>query len=125
MRRVQPFPVLATERLELRAVQFSDGSFHHQLLSTAEVTRFSDLPDMGTRAPADRFVDWMSKLVSSGKGCAWMIRKRSSGTPLGAIRINRIDKRWRWGEIGYESHPDFWGRHDFRLFGRVAADPID
>ncbi len=113
-----------------------------------------------------------------------MIQKRSAGTPLGAIRINRIHKQWRWGEIGYESHPDFWGRglmteavravvacghgqfklnrmeawtlpgndasdrvlvkagfsyegtlkqkawfkgafHDFRMFGRVAADPID
>jgi RimJ/RimL family protein N-acetyltransferase len=96
MRQAQPFPVLATERLELRAVQSSDASFYHQLLSVAEVTRFSDLPDMGTRAQADRFVDWMSKLFSSDIGCAWMIQKRSTGTPLGAIRINRIDKRWRW-----------------------------
>jgi ribosomal-protein-alanine N-acetyltransferase len=39
-----------------------------------------------------------------------MIQERSTGTPLGAIRINRIHKRWRWGEIGYESHPEFWGR---------------
>ena len=184
MRQAQPFSVLTTERLELRAVQSSDGSFYHQLLSVAEVTRFSDLPDGATRAQADRFVDWMSKLFGSGKGCAWMIQKRSTGTPLGAIRINRIHKRWRWGEIGYESHPEFWGRglmteavravvacghghfklnrleawtlpgndasdrvlvkagfnyegtlkqrawfkgafHDFRMFGRVAANPID
>jgi ribosomal-protein-alanine N-acetyltransferase len=184
MRQAQPFPVLTTERLELRAVQSGDGSFYHQLLSVAEVTRFSDLPDSGTRPQADRFVDWMSKLFSSGSGCAWVIQKRSTGTPLGAIRINRIHKRWRWGEIGYESHPEFWGCglmteavravvacghghfklnrmeawalpgndasdrvlvkagfnyegtlrqkawfksacHDFRMFGRVAADPID
>ena len=30
--------------------------------------------------------------------------------PVGAIRINRIERSWRWGEIGYESHPDFWDR---------------
>jgi ribosomal-protein-alanine N-acetyltransferase len=183
MRHAQPFPVLTTERLELRAVQSSDASFYHQLLSVAEVTRFSDLPDRATRAQADRFVDWMSKLFSSGSGCAWMIQERSTGACLGAIRINRIHKRWRWGEIGYESHPEFWRRglmteaaravvvcghgrfklnrmeawtlpgndasdrvlvkagfiyegtlkqkawfkgafHDFRMFGRVAADPI-
>ena len=106
----QPFPVLTTERLELRAVQSSDASFYYQLLSVAEVTRFSDLPDRATRAQVDRFVDWMSKLFSSGRGCAWMIHKRSTGTLLGAIRINRIHKQWRWGEIGYESHPEFWGR---------------
>jgi RimJ/RimL family protein N-acetyltransferase len=28
------------------------------------------------------------------------------GAPVGAIRI----RGWRWGEIGYESHPDFWDR---------------
>ena len=39
-----------------------------------------------------------------------MIQKRSTGTPLGAIRINRIHKQWRWGEIGYDSDPEFWGR---------------
>jgi ribosomal-protein-alanine N-acetyltransferase len=104
------FPVLTTERLELRPVQSSDGNFYHQLLSVAEVTRFSDLPDTATRTQADRFVDWMSKLFSSGSGCAWLIQKRSTGTPLGAIRINRIHKQWRWGEIGYESNPEFWGR---------------
>jgi ribosomal-protein-alanine N-acetyltransferase len=184
MRRAQPFPVLTTERLELRDVKIRDGSFYHQLLSVAEVTRFSDLPDRATTAQADRFVDWMSKLFSSGSGCAWLIEERTAGTPLGAIRINRIHKRWQWGEIGYESHPEFWGRglmteavravvacghgyfklnrmeawtlpgndasdrvlvkagfnyegtlkqkawfkgafHDFRMFGRVAADPID
>jgi hypothetical protein len=55
MRHAQPFPVLTTERLKLRAVQSSDGSFYHQLLSVAEVTRFSDLPDfrMFGRVAAD------------------------------------------------------------------------
>jgi [ribosomal protein S5]-alanine N-acetyltransferase len=123
----------------------------------------------------------MSKRFSGGKGCAWIIAGREGGAPVGAIRINRIDRGWRWGEIGYESHPDFWGRgrmteavvscahsqfklhrveawtlpgnaasdrvlakagfahegtlkqrawfkgdyHDFRMFGRVAEDPLD
>jgi RimJ/RimL family protein N-acetyltransferase len=55
MRQAQPFPMLTTERLELRAVQSSDASFYHQLLSVAEVTRFSDLPDfrMFGRVAAD------------------------------------------------------------------------
>jgi len=68
MRHAQLFPFLTTERLELRAVQSSDGSFYHQLLSVQKVTRFSDLPDRATRAQADRFADWMSKLFSSGRG---------------------------------------------------------
>jgi ribosomal-protein-alanine N-acetyltransferase len=126
----------------------------------------------------------MAKLFDTEKGCAWIIEAGRDGTSVGAIRINHIDKPWRWGEIGYESHPDFWGRgvmteavravvasghrdfrlnrmeawtlpgndasdrvlckagfayegtlkqkawfkgayHDFRMFGRIAADPFD
>ena len=126
----------------------------------------------------------MTRLFDSKKGCAWIIEACRDGTSVGAIRINHIHKRWRWGEIGYESHPDFWGRgvmteavravvtcghrdfglnrmeawtlpgndasdlvltkagfvyegtlkqkawfksayHDFRMFGRVAADPLE
>jgi RimJ/RimL family protein N-acetyltransferase len=110
MRNAQPFPALTTERLELRAVDSGDGSFYHVLLSIAAVTRFSDLPDAITRIRAERIVTWMAKLFPSGKGCAWLIEERSTGAPVGAVRINRIHKRWRWGEIGYESHPDFWSR---------------
>jgi RimJ/RimL family protein N-acetyltransferase len=110
MRHTQSFPALSTERLELRAVNSNDSSFYHSLLSIAEVMLFSDLPDAASRAQAGRIVEWMSRLFASSRGCAWMIEERSIGMSLGVIRINRIHKRWRWGEIGYESHPDFWGR---------------
>src|SRR3954462_5385019 len=92
MRYAQSFPVLTTERLELRTVQSGDGSFYHQLLSVAEVTRFSDLPDRATRAQADRFVDWLSKLFSSGRGCGWMIQERALARPLGrSVSIGSIN----------------------------------
>jgi ribosomal-protein-alanine N-acetyltransferase len=110
MRHTQPFPALATERLELRAVDPSDGGFYHELLSLSEVTRFSDLPDAASPARAARIVTWMSRLFPSGKGCGWIIEERGNGARIGAVRINHIDKRWRSGDIGYESHPEFWGR---------------
>jgi RimJ/RimL family protein N-acetyltransferase len=52
----------------------------------------------------------MAKLFPSGKGCAWIIEHRRSQAIVGAIRFNHIDKKWKCGEIGYESHPDFWGK---------------
>jgi RimJ/RimL family protein N-acetyltransferase len=67
-------------------------------------------PDAPSRAQSDRILNWMSKRFGGGKGCAWIIADREGGAPVGAIRINRIDRGWRWGEIGYESHPDFWDR---------------
>jgi hypothetical protein len=29
---------------------------------------------------------------------------------IGAVRFNRFDKKWKYGVIGYEFHPTFWGR---------------
>jgi [ribosomal protein S5]-alanine N-acetyltransferase len=110
MRYTQSFPSLRTKRLELRAATPDDGSFYHALVSIGEVTRFSDFPDAASRAQAERIVGWMRNLFGSGRGCAWIIEESRTGSPVGAIRINRIHKRWRWGEIGYESHPIFWGR---------------
>jgi [ribosomal protein S5]-alanine N-acetyltransferase len=110
MRHTQPFPALATARLELRAINAGDASFYHELLLLAEVTRFSDLPDAASPARATRIVTWMSKLFPNGKGCGWIIQERSNGARVGAVRINHIDKRWRWGDIGYEAYPEFWGR---------------
>jgi len=110
MRYAQSFPVLETRRLRLRAVDPADQDFYHSLLSCPEVTLFSNFPDTPSRAQSDRILAWMSKRFGSGKGCAWIIDQRPGDAPVGAIRINRIDKQWRWGEIGYESHPEFWGR---------------
>jgi ribosomal-protein-alanine N-acetyltransferase len=39
-----------------------------------------------------------------------IIEDAASARLIGAIRFNRFDKPWRCGEIGYEAHPDFWGR---------------
>jgi len=179
----KPFPTLSTARLTLRAPVSEDGSAYHAILSSPAVTRYSNLPDRPSKTQCDRILRWMTKLHPSGKGCAWIIERGDSKSVVGAIRFNSFDKKWRGGEVGYESHPDHWGAgfmtealgavvawghqvrrlnrveawtlpdnpasdrvllksgfrlegvqrqkawfkgayHDFRLFGRVAADPI-
>jgi ribosomal-protein-alanine N-acetyltransferase len=110
MRNEQPFPALTTERLELRAVTSGGRGSYHAVLGIAGVTRFSDVPDAATTIRAGRIAAWMPKLFPSGKGCAWLIAERRTGASVGAVRINDINERWRWNDIGYESHPDFWGR---------------
>jgi ribosomal-protein-alanine N-acetyltransferase len=177
------FPLLSTERLLLRAPAPEDAAAFQDVLSVPDVTRFSNWPDAPSVAQGKRYMDWMCKVYPSGKGCAWIIEDRASKTLAGAIRYNRFEKAWRYGEIGYELHPDFWGKglmteavaavvacghqffrlnrieawtlpgnaasdhvlqksgfryegtlrqkawfkgayHDFRMFGRVAEDPV-
>ncbi|MGH6754735.1 MAG: GNAT family N-acetyltransferase [Bradyrhizobium sp.] len=104
------FPLLLTERLSLRAPVMDDCGAFHELLMLPEVTRFSDCPDMPKKAQTDRSMRWMSEAYTKGKGCAWIIEDRVSGRTLGAIRFNRIDRHWKWAEVGYEIHPSVWGK---------------
>ena len=104
------FPTLSTKRLTLRAATAKDLPAFQALLSIPEVTRFSNWPDAAAGRQVERALRWMAKIHGSGKGCAWIIEDRKSGRLAGAIRFNSFEKKWRCGEIGYELHPEFWGK---------------
>src|SRR5882672_1633564 len=105
------FPVLSTRRLTLRAATPRDVPAFQALLSAPDVTRFSNWPDRISTTQVERSLRWMAKVHGSGKGCAWII-EISGGTKAlaGAIRFNSFEKKWRSGQIGYELHPDYWGK---------------
>jgi ribosomal-protein-alanine N-acetyltransferase len=104
------FPVLSTGRLILRAATAKDVTEFHALLSIPEVTRFNNWPDAPNKTRVEGSLRWMAKVHASGKGCAWIIEVAGSKAIAGAIRFNRFEKKWRCGEIGYELHPDYWGK---------------
>jgi ribosomal-protein-alanine N-acetyltransferase len=104
------FPTLTTQRLLLRAPTLEDASAFQGILSIPAVTRFSNWPDTADKTAADRAMRWMCKAYPTGKGCAWMIEDRDSKAIAGAIRYNWFVNKSKCGEIGYELHPDFWGR---------------
>src|SRR5882672_7198483 len=110
MAATRKFPELSTKRLTLRAPTPADAAAFHAVLSIPEVTRFNNWPDAPAKAQAERSLRWMSKAFASGKGCAWIIEDRKSKEFAGAIRFNSFEKKWRCGEIGYELHPDYWGK---------------
>src|SRR5271165_3466910 len=100
------FPSLTTERLRLRAPHMDDTEPFRALLSNPEVTRFSNWPDAPNKAQGERLMSWMCKIHASRKGCAWIIEDGASKTLVGAIRFNHFDRKWKVGEVGYESHPE-------------------
>ncbi|MFC3322524.1 GNAT family N-acetyltransferase [Mesorhizobium cantuariense] len=104
------FPTLSTTRLLLRAPTAEDADAFRDILSIPDVTRFSNWQDAPSKAVADRAMRWMCKAFPTGKGCAWIIEDRASKTMAGAIRYNWFVNKSKCGEIGYELHPDFWGK---------------
>jgi len=108
--KAREFPVLETGRLALRAPLASDAGAFGSILSIHDVTRYSNWVDDPTKAQLERAMRWMRKAYASGAGCGWIIEERASGAVAGAIRFNNFEIKWRCGEIGYELHPDFWGK---------------
>jgi ribosomal-protein-alanine N-acetyltransferase len=181
--KLTPFPALSTDRLTLRAFTPADAAAFRAVLLAPGVTLHSNWVDNPTRAQGERFVRGMARMYPKSEGCAWAIEDRGTGQLIGAIRYNSFQKKWRCGDIGYELHPDHWGRglmsealaavvacghgffrlnriqawtlpgngasdrvlekagfrfegvlrerawfkgafHDFRVFGRIASDPV-
>jgi len=106
--KAKPFPELRTKRLLLRCASARDANDYHRILSCPETSYYSDVPHNPTKKRTERFVSWMSKLHPRGTGVGWIMQLHQSNSAIGAIRINRIEKKASCGIIGYELHPDFW-----------------
>jgi [ribosomal protein S5]-alanine N-acetyltransferase len=104
------FPFLTTERLRLRAPSMDDAEVFRALLSIPAVTRYSNWPDAPKQPYGERVMRWMAKLHAGGNGCAWIVEDCASKASIGAIRFNHFERKWKVGEVGYELHPEFWGR---------------
>ena len=50
------------------------------------------------------------QIHGSGRGVCLDHRDHGSKALAGAIRFNSFEKKWRCGQIGYELHPDYWGK---------------
>jgi ribosomal-protein-alanine N-acetyltransferase len=107
------FPALSTERLTLRVIAPHDVAEFRALMSVPEVTRYrySNWPEAPTYDQANEWTRNLAELFPSGKGCAWVIAERSSGG-FSSAPFTSITPIWEWrvGGIGYEAHPDYWGR---------------
>jgi len=105
------YPELTTQRLLLRQPSMNDAAAYHSILSNEATSRYSDVPHQPTLKRSQRFVSWMSKLYPKDVGIAWILESRSTGDLLGAIRINKIEKKIRCGYLGYELDPSHWNHH--------------
>jgi [ribosomal protein S5]-alanine N-acetyltransferase len=105
-----PFPDLATARLRLRCHTLADAEPMFRSLSDPRVARFAG------KAPPATVDDVRAKLemilgnLQRVEGISWALTDPSTGAYLGSAAIWRWDKPNFRGEVGYEIHPDYWGK---------------
>ncbi|RPI30240.1 MAG: N-acetyltransferase [Chloroflexota bacterium] len=105
------FPKLETERLVLRRLTWHDREALFNLLAREEVARYMDTTPYTSVDQVGRLITYLDGLWERGEGLRWAITLRQGGKLAGTCGFNNwIRRRGSRGEIGYDLHPDYWGR---------------
>ncbi len=128
------FPVLETPRFLLQEIEASDAPAWYRILRDVRVARYSGRQPISQLSEAEERIERTRAGFRDQAGIRWAITDRSSGSVLGTAGTWRLLQEHFRGEIGYELHPDFWGKGvmhesltallDF-AFGRISLHSVE
>ncbi|KRF62627.1 acetyltransferase [Bacillus sp. Soil768D1] len=104
------FPILETERLILREITKEDAEGIFACFSNENVTRYYGQETLENIEEAEKFVDFFSNNYNEKRGIRWGIEKRETKGIIGTIGFNAWLPKHKRAEIGYEIHPEQWGK---------------
>ncbi|WP_437998502.1 GNAT family N-acetyltransferase [Sorangium sp. So ce185] len=110
MTSFDPFPVLTTPRLTLRAIAPSDVERIFRIQSDPEVVRYAGRGPDGSLADSERRIATVMTGVRENTSIRWGITLKEGGELVGTGGFWRWNKPHRSAEIGYELLPAFWNR---------------
>lgn len=104
------FPIFETERLELVHItqRYQDAFF--DIMSRDEVTKYYGSESLVDPDEAARIIDSFQFAYESGRGMRWGIIWKENRQFIGTVGLNNLNSQAKKTEIGYELHPDFWGK---------------
>lgn len=105
-----PFPVLETERLLLRRVDFNDVKEVFDLRSNPETMKYIPRPLLQTTEEALEHIALIDAKIENNEGINWAITLKGCSRLLGVIGHYRIRPEHFRAEIGYMLLPEFQGR---------------
>jgi [ribosomal protein S5]-alanine N-acetyltransferase len=103
-------PVLDTERLVLRTIDWIDTDFIFRHFSDPHVTRY--LFDEEPLTQPEQAKDIIRFYLDTGRGnsCRWVMIEKKSTLPIGTLGFHKWDPRNQRVEVGYDLQKDFWGQ---------------
>ncbi len=107
---VQPFPVLKTDRLVLRAMHNDDAEAIWLLRSDERVNKYIDRPKAITIEDAENFIKKIESAIANNESFYWGINLKNNNTLIGTICLFHISTENNTAEIGYELLPAFQGK---------------
>lgn len=108
------FPLLCTERLELRQMSDADIDALFAIFGDAETCRYFPEQHGEPYATLDEVrvnvLDWADQRFAQGRGLRWGLTLISSSDLIGTAGINWWDRDNRCAEIGYDLNRQYWGQ---------------
>jgi len=104
------FPVLKTDRLLLSELNLADVPFVYALFSDKQVVRYYDLEAFKDESQASALINLFKARFDNLEGIRWAIRLKNTEQCIGTCGVNAWNKPMRSATIGYDLHPQFWGK---------------
>jgi ribosomal-protein-alanine N-acetyltransferase len=101
------FPLLETERLQLRKLQVSDADKIFILRSDITHNQYLDRPLASSIDDAIAFINKIDGIVEKGDGYFWAIALKNEQDLAGTIGLWNIDHINAKAELGYELLPSY------------------
>ncbi|MCC6583778.1 MAG: GNAT family N-acetyltransferase [Chitinophagales bacterium] len=105
-----PFPVLYTEHLVLRAATPEDAAALSAIRSDARVNRYLERKAEMTHEEAENRIRRIAEETLANECIEWVIQLKEHPQMLGSICYWNIVTEADKAEIGYEMHPDYYGK---------------
>lgn len=129
------FPVIETERLQLRELLEADAVSVFAVFQSPEVTKFYDVETMTEVASAAAMIARLRQRYAERGGIRWAVIDREHENFVGTIGINSINVFAHKAVVGYEISRASWGRgfatealrsvvkfcHDYVELNRIEA----
>lgn len=111
---MEDFPVIETEKLELKKVTKNHVNQVFQHFANGEVNKYVDFDPAEDIADAQEIIDWGLGLYMNNNGILWGIFDKANGNFMGQVNFaNRISNNFTMivhrTEIGFDLSPQYWG----------------
>ncbi|MFD2672153.1 GNAT family N-acetyltransferase [Marinicrinis sediminis] len=102
------FPILQTERFQLRRIDDQDAGQLFEYFSNDEVTRYYDLDSFTHMQQAHELMERWQTRFDNKEGIRWGIARKEDNLLVGSCGYHQWVKEHFKAEIGFEVAPTYW-----------------
>lgn len=104
-----PFPIIITERLNLRKILPTDVDRVYYFRSDKEINKYIKRPPQ-TRKMAIAHIQLLNDNLKTDKAISWGITTKESNDLIGSICLWNFSEDKKTAEVGYDLDPEFQGK---------------